>query len=47
MWEVELALNRNFLAVNNKPHSYALPDEESLPMAAEPEETYDNSNRKP
>ena len=44
MWEVEVALNRNFLAINNKPRSYALPEEESLPMAAEPEETYGNTN---
>ncbi len=44
MWEVEVALNRNFLAINNKLHSYALPDEETLPMAAEPEETYGETN---
>jgi DNA mismatch endonuclease (patch repair protein) len=44
MWEVELALNRNFLAINNKPRSYALSEEESLPMAAEPEETYGNTD---
>ncbi|MBR4619920.1 MAG: very short patch repair endonuclease [Salinivirgaceae bacterium] len=44
MWEVELALNRNFLAINNKTRSYALSEEESLPMAAEPEETYGNAN---
>ena len=44
MWEVELALNRNFLAISNKLHSYTLSEEETLPMAAETEETYGNAN---
>ena len=40
MWEVEILLNRNFLAINNKPRTYTLPDEEPMPMAAEPETKY-------
>ena len=40
MWEVEVLLNRNFLAINNKPQTYALPDDEPMPMAAEPETKY-------
>ena len=40
MWEVEVLLNRNFLAINSKTHAYALTDDEPLPMAAEPETKY-------